>query len=296
VKPGYEIAALAIVALFVTVRARAAREERPAVVLARLGVLAVASLLAEGSMVRLYGFYHYDPGWSLFVDRVPLGIGLIWPVVIHSAWDLARSLRPGGARGAVALVGAGIVLGDAALIEPIAVASGLWRWTEPGIFEVPPIGVLGWAYWAGLCIAVLEHTRAGGAPTPPRLARSSALLLLVALPGTHLALLASWWGALRWLHGQLPAAGALAVAWCASATLAGLALARGTRRRIPLEHMLLRVPAAAYFFFLLAAEVRSAPLTAYALAFVPAYLALVDLRASAGRAVRSGPARTPPVV
>ena len=43
------------------------------------------------------------------------------------------------------LVGALIVLADASLIEPVAVASNLWAWTEPGLFAVPPIGILGWA-------------------------------------------------------------------------------------------------------------------------------------------------------
>ena len=69
---------------------------------------------------------------------------------------LARAVLgapPAHARGSrsssrVALLGAAIVLADASLIEPIAVRAGLWRWTEPGLFAVPLVGIVGWAFFA----------------------------------------------------------------------------------------------------------------------------------------------------
>ena len=94
--------------------------------LRRYGLLVLAAWVAEDSCIRCYGFYHYAPGWSLFVDQVPLAIVLIWPCVILSARELAG----------VPLIGAAIVLTDAGLIEPIAVQAGLWHWTEPGLFGV----------------------------------------------------------------------------------------------------------------------------------------------------------------
>src|SRR5439155_24844517 len=115
----------------------------------RLALLVVASWIGEDSVIRVYGFYHYARGWALFVDQVPLAIVVIWPVVIDSAWGLARCLAA-GAR-AQALLAAAFVLADASLIEPIAVRAGLWRWTEPGLFAVPPVGILGWALFAGAC-------------------------------------------------------------------------------------------------------------------------------------------------
>ena len=65
------------------------------------------------------------------------------PVVILSALELAESLT----KTRTTLLCAAIALADAALIEPVAVRAGLWRWHEPGLFGVPPIGILGWAFF-----------------------------------------------------------------------------------------------------------------------------------------------------
>lgn len=275
-----EAVALAIVALFVVGRARLG-EPRP--FLARLGLLVLASWLAEDTAIRAYGFYFYDARWSLFVDRVPLAILLIWPVVIHSAWDLARHLL-GPQHPRVALVGAALVLADASLIEPVAVASGLWRWTEPGLFTVPPIGILGWSFHAGLCMAVLE--REGGS------AREAWVL---ATPlGTHALLLASWWGVFRWTNGAVPAWPAALLLWLGALALVVASLRSRARRRVPLGEFLLRVPAALFFFVLLALHGRSDPaLVAWTLAFAGPYCSLLDLdgRGAAPPTSGAGPAR-----
>jgi len=155
------------------------------------GIMAGA-WLAEDSCIRAYGFYQYTPGWHLWLDRVPLMIVLIWPAVVMSARRIATAaLGTCGAEATplAALTGA-IVTFDAALIEPIAVHANLWSWNEPGIFGVPPIGILGWGFYA----AVVTWLDARPAPVVTRrlLAPMAALL-------THAALLLSWWGALRWV-------------------------------------------------------------------------------------------------
>jgi uncharacterized membrane protein len=155
-----ELFALAIVVGFVLIRTRFGPE--PRTFLRRMALLVVASWIAEDSCIRAYGFYFYAPGWSVFVDRVPLAILLIWPIVIHSAWELARRLLGTGHRW-IPLAGALLVWADASMIEPIAVRAGLWRWTEPGLFQVPPIGILGWAFYAGLCMWLLEAAERRGA-------------------------------------------------------------------------------------------------------------------------------------
>lgn len=255
---------LAIVVLFMVVRAR--KDDEPAAFLARYAALVLAAWIAEDSVIRAYGFYYYSADWWLFIDRVPLAIVLIWPVVIHSAWDLARCVcRAGALR--VALVSALIVLADAWLIEPIAVQSGLWRWTEPGLFGVPPIGVLGWSLFTALAVWLLEQRALGRWRLAVTVAASPLLV--------HPLLLASWWGAFRWINAALPPWPAVVLVWSVGALAAARFLARRTRQRIPLWSMLLRVPAAAFFFVLLARQ-DSAPLAlyVYAVAFAPPYLAL----------------------
>jgi hypothetical protein len=271
-----ELIALSIVTLFVVVRARFGPEPRKFLV--RLAILVVASWVVEDSVIRAYGFYHYNPGWSLFVDHVPLAILLIWPIVIHSAWELAQHLR----RTWISLVGGALVLADASMIEPIAVHSGLWTWTEPGLFDVPPIGIIGWAYYAALCMFVFERVR-------ERSVALSALIIVVAPIGTHLLLLASWWGLFRWINAPLPPWPFVIMAWVLAVALAGAAIKRRSRELIPRREMFSRVPAALFFFGLLALDARDAPpLIAWALAFALPYLALTRFETAPTSAAYEG--------
>lgn len=269
---GLELTCVAIVALYVGVRVRA--DATPARFLRRMGLLMVASWVGENTVIHAYGFYRYSPEWSLFVDRVPIMIVTIWPVVIHSAWDLARHAlgpRPSSVRSSVgvALLGGALVLADASLIEPIAVQAGLWEWTQPGLFAVPPIGILGWAFFAALVMFVLtENDRVERPPS------GDLSIVLLAPLGTHLLLLAGWWGALRWANHTVPPWPIVAVAWTLSCALAVRMVRRRLYERIPLREMLLRVPAALFFFGLLAVHGREVPaLVAYAVAFAPPYVA-----------------------
>jgi hypothetical protein len=268
-----QIICFAIVAVYLMVRAR--RERRAGRLLGRLAMLSLAAWIGEDSVIRAYGFYRYSDGWSLFIDRVPLAIITIWPVVIHSAWDLARALAPSagvarvGAPWKVTLIAAALVLADASLIEPIAVESGLWRWSEPGVFAVPPIGILGWAFFAGACVMVMEWT-------------GRALLALVVGPlFTHALLVASWWLIFRWVSAPLPSWPAVALAWICAALLVPRAFR--SRSRVPEIELWARLPGALFFFGLLVLAFIShgrqvAALAAYALAFAPPYLSLLAQR------------------
>jgi hypothetical protein len=247
-----ELSCFAIVSIYLTVRVR--RERRASDLFLRLGAFAIAAWIGEDSVIRAYGFYFYSQKWDFFLDRVPLAIVCIWPVVIHSAWDLSRALT---ARRRW-LVAAAIVLADASLIEPIAVQTGLWRWTEPGLFTVPPIGVLGWALFAGACIAVVEYT--------PNL-----LLLLFAPLTTHLLLIISWWSFFRWMNGPLDPWPAIIVVWTAAIILVLFA----RRARVPAIDLWARLPGALFFFVLLILH-WSRPLAIYAFAFAPPYIALLS--------------------
>jgi len=267
-----ELACVAIVALYVVVRVR--QDANPRAFLLRLLALAVGAWVGENTCIHAYHFYAYSPRWSLFVDQVPILIVTIWPVVIHSAWDLARRLVSDPRR--VPLVGGLIVLADASLIEPIAVQSSLWWWTEPGLFAVPPIGILGWAFFAGLALWTFER---------PRL--TPLALFPIASGGVHLLLLATWWGALRWVNGTIEPWPVVALAWALSLGLAARAWRNGSGARIPRAELLLRIPAAGFFFVLLGIHGQDVwALIAYALAFAPPYLVLTWQSSRAAAAAR----------
>jgi hypothetical protein len=263
-----------IVATFVVVRVWLGPDSRR--FLLRLLILMTASWLGENSVIHAYGFYGYHDVWSVFVDQVPLMIVVIWPVVILSAWELARSLTDAGWQRAVCLTFF-MVFADAWLIEPIAVQSGLWAWTEPGLFQVPPIGVLGWAFFALGCVTVFEIAEARG-----RGWKTEILVLLIAPILTHVLLLMSWWILFRWVNVDLPPWPAVVCAWGISLMLAGWALKSRARTRVSLPLMLPRIPAAGFFFLLLGLYgSEQTALWLFAIAFAPPYLALTPWTGSA---------------
>ena len=250
-----EAGCLAVLAVFAwTWRTRL----RDRAFLRELFAVALAAWLTEDSCIHLYGFYEYHAPWTLFLDRVPLVVALVWPAVILSARDVALALAGGNVVKSLARTGA-IVLADAALIEPIAVHAGLWRWTVEGPFGVPVIGILGWSVfgWA-VSLALVKG---------PSLAWWLAPLL------THAFLLVAWWGALRWIPAP-PAAGAAVSA----AVIAGFFTITTWRKghpAIPGDVLLARFAAACFFgALLLSGASPSIPLAAWSAAFVPPWLAL----------------------
>ena len=279
-----ELACAAIVSLWIAVRSRRETSSSSrARLFARLAVVAAAGWIGEESCIRLYGFYSYASSWSVFLDKVPLAIVCIWPVVVLSSIDLARQLlTPSSsslARAALVMV---LVIADASLIEPIATRAGLWSWTEPGPFHVPIVGVLGWGFFAFGVALALDRS---ASPSPSSSPSSSTSALRAGLAravaagplAAHALVLASWWLALRWLpRGAVDDDSALplaAGAWLVSLALAGAALR--ARVVVARRDLLLRVPAAAFFFVLLAMYARDdGALIAYALAFAPPYLVL----------------------
>lgn len=268
-----EITCAIIVALYLAMRLHRGPDQKR--VLVRLLLLSISSFVGEDSVIHAYGFYQYSPGWSLFLDRVPLLIVVIWPIVIDSAWQLARHLLGAGHR-AIPLAAGAFVLADASLIEPIAVQAGLWSWNEPGLFAVPPIGILGWAFFAFAAVTWLEHREGARLPALADLA-----VIPIAPAATHALLLATWWGALRWVNGPVPAWPAVALAWVLLSLFALRAFRARMRRRVPPIELWVRVPAALFFFVLLGLHGRDvAPLVAYAIAFAPPYLSLIDWRAA----------------
>lgn len=263
-----ELTALAIVALYVISRTMIEAKSGP--FLFRLLLVSIACWTAEESSILLYNFYSYSPTWSLFLGHVPLLVVVIWPVIIHSAWNLASQLLP-SRRELVPLAAAAIVGTDASLIEPLAVNGGLWSWNEPGIFHVPPIAILGWAYFVFFSIFLLQK-----APGQKSSKRLELLVLVVPVIGTHLLLLGTWWGVLRWVNIPVDPALAAGAAWTLSLLLVYITLRRGTGTHLERETLLLRLPAALLVFSVLALNAGgSVLLVVYALAFIPPYITLM---------------------
>ena len=173
-------------------------------------LVATSAWIAEETCIRLYVFFSYSQSWHILLSHLPLMVIVVWPALIHCAWDLASQLLGYGHR-FVPVAAGGIVLTDAAFIETVSVRSGLWAWQEPGIFNVPLIGILGWACFAFLCAFLYEEGRR-------RNYRLWFSLLVIVLPavGTHLFLLVSWWGVFRWINIPIEAELAAATAWTMS--------------------------------------------------------------------------------
>ena len=262
-----ESIALLIVAVYVLFRLR--EHPQPRNLMARLALIALAGWVNEESCILLYRFYDYSPVWTISIAHVPLLVILIWPLVIHSAWDLVRQwrVREGWA---ISLATGAIVLTDASLIEPVAVQAGLWSWSEPGIFHVPPIGLLGWACFAALSVFFVERD---GWTTPVK--GKDALSVLNIILGTHFFLLISWWGGLRWISVSVGSAQMAITAWLISLLLVCLIIKKRTRLLLDKKALLLRLPAAVLCYLLFAYMAEGAEmLVIYAIAFVPPYLTL----------------------
>lgn len=266
--PFLELSALFVVAAYIVLRTL--EHPKPRRFLVGLALVCVASWIAEESCILLFNFYQYNPIWGLFLGEVPVLVIVIWPVIIHSAWDLASQLLLRGYR-LVPLVAAGIVLTDALFIEPVAVSAGLWSWNEPGIFDVPPIVFLGWAYFAFLCVLLLEQRG-------QRVGAIGRALLLLVLPaiGTLFLLLITWWGGLRWVNTSINPRFAVWTAWGISLLLSYAILRHHTGTHVYRKTLLFRLPAALLLFGLLALDKhRPSLLVPYATAFVPPYLTLM---------------------
>jgi hypothetical protein len=253
-----EFSCACIVVIYLLLRLQ--RTASPRAVLERLGLVMVASFIGEDSVIRAYHFYGYSRGWHLFLDQVPLMIVVIWPIVIDSAWVLAHRVAGGGRR-FIPWIAAAFVLADASLIEPIAVRAGLWSWSEPGLFGVPPVGILGWAFFTFAAVSLVE--------------RAGAVTMLLAPLATHAMLLVGWWGALRWVAHPIGSWTAATSAWAILLPTAVLFWTLNLRARVPARDLWCRLPGALFFFVLLAAQPsKSGALPMYAAAFVPPYLAL----------------------
>jgi hypothetical protein len=243
--PVFEVACVLVLLLALAAMART----RPlSDLLIDYGALAVAGFLGEETCVAFYEYYHYAEGWHLRIDRVPILVPLIWPLVILSAREVARAVWPGTERLRPLLVFA-IVAFDASLVEVVAVRAGLWSWVEQGHLGVPIIGILGWGYFAiGADIALSGRVPYLGESRAKRALATIAVAPLVA----HVIIQITWWGLFR--YAQRTALGIASLVGLSAIGIVTLALVVSARRRggaIPWDIAAPRLVAAGLFFVLL---------------------------------------------
>lgn len=117
-------------------------------VLLRAWPIAAAGWIVEETCIRWYGWYSYSAVWGVFLDCVPLGVVLAWPLVILTAATLVEELGLSSPAARVIVCGCVVFL-DGALIEPIAVHAQLWIWHGSAAWHaVPWWGVAGWGIFA----------------------------------------------------------------------------------------------------------------------------------------------------
>ncbi len=113
------------------------------------------TIFAAGWLVELigvktgliFGEYHYDNGLGFKILDIPLIIGLNWVVLIYCTGTIASyTPLPYWAK---ALLGATLMVALDALIEPFAIAHGLWTW------ETPTVPIANYVAWFGISFLML---------------------------------------------------------------------------------------------------------------------------------------------
>lgn len=244
-------------------------EDDPGSFFLKFTAISIASWIAEETSIRAYYFYQYSPDWNLFLGHVPILVILIWPLVIHSGWELATRLMGEGKRH-VHLAAALIILIDASLVETISVKAGFWSWNAPGIFGVPLIGIFGWVYFSILSTLILRLKRVRKAG----IVRIFFMLIFTAC-GTHVLIVATWWLIFRWILFPLNPVFIAAMAWLISISVIYFIHQKNLGINMDGKTIIMRVPPVLLFFIVYLKGSTDAFHTAYAAAFCITYLFLI---------------------
>jgi uncharacterized membrane protein len=193
----------------------------PARAVSELLSLVLFGFALEWSAMRVFASHDYRGAWLVAPLGVPVAVALVWAALILCVLAVAARLghaTPAARAAAAALLGIALDL----LMEPVAVRSGLWRWTPPGSWLGVPIGnFVGWAVLVGGWVAGAERWSGSRG-------RAGALSRVVLAAGVVLALLgvgAAWraLGAERLFEGP--------AAWLFCGVLFALAAIATLKRR-----------------------------------------------------------------
>ncbi|HEX5579015.1 MAG TPA: carotenoid biosynthesis protein, partial [Candidatus Limnocylindria bacterium] len=100
---------------------------------------ATFGILLEELDQLIFQTYHYNPDWTLEIDRAPIVIGLTWALIIAGAMRLTDAL--GVRRRYAPVVDSVLAISLDLAFDAIAIRMGLWTWVgidpSDGWFGVP---------------------------------------------------------------------------------------------------------------------------------------------------------------
>ena len=99
---------------------------------------------------RLFGHYQYGVALGMLVWETPVVIGLNWLILIYCFSTMARKWRDNWY---FPLLGASAMVAFDWLMEPVAMATGMWRW-EGGV--VPLKNYTDWFLISGLLFLIIR--------------------------------------------------------------------------------------------------------------------------------------------
>lgn len=115
--------------------------------------IAIAGFAAELFGVntqRLFGAYSYGGTLGLKLWKTPLIIGVNWLVLIYCIAALAKSLRDNWY---FPLIGAAVMVAFDWLMEPVAIATGMWNW---GGQDIPLKNYTDWFLISGFLFLMIR--------------------------------------------------------------------------------------------------------------------------------------------
>jgi len=233
------------------------QEDNPGLFLMKFITISFASWIVEETSIRFYHFYQYSPDWNLFIGHVPILVILIWPLIIHSGWEMGSQLGNGD-KVYHQLFASLIILIDASFIEIMSVKAGLWSWNSTGFFGVPFIGIFGWGYFAFLSVFVLRLKRERKAWIGKIL-----LILIFMVFGTHVLIVATWWLIFRWILFPVNPAYIITLSLPLSLLLTHFIYRKNLGVNVDSKIMMIRIPPALLFLILYLKSSPDAFLIAY---------------------------------
>src|SRR4029079_11510713 len=109
---------------------------------------ATFGILLEELDQLIFQTYHYNPAWTLEIDRAPVVIGLTWALIIAGAMRITDAL--GVRRRYAPFVDAVLVVMLDLAFDAVAIRMGLWTWRNVGLadgwFGVPAGNFYSWLF------------------------------------------------------------------------------------------------------------------------------------------------------
>ena len=144
--PDYLLLEISATAFFIGAAVAALRRGR----LPFLELISAATfgILLEELDQLIFQTYHYNPAWTLEIDRAPVVIGLTWALIIAGAMRLTDAL--GVRRRYAPVVDSVLAISLDLAFDAIAIRMGLWTWVgiDPGDgwFGVPYGNFYAWLF------------------------------------------------------------------------------------------------------------------------------------------------------